>query len=210
MGFRRDPADFQWQCPTSFTDALREQRQAVAKMHPRSAVHIAQLDSPSFRARIVARIQNSHAPLACRRARPGDLLRCEPTQTLLPQLLQPVIVLDRLGQLFTRTTDSGVKATPLIAPHPTERQFDRGSRARPDRQHINQVVQDPARWPKALRDAITKFWLFGNSRGERLNLVFEFGSGHIILGMSPRIPKEPEILLYLCSPSRRYCFSSCV
>jgi len=37
--------------------------------------------------------------------------------------------------------------------------------------------------------------LFGNSRGERLNLVFEFGSGHIILGMSPRIPKEPFFML---------------
>ncbi|MGH9879099.1 MAG: hypothetical protein ACRD5H_15835 [Nitrososphaerales archaeon] len=36
-------------------------------------------------------------------------------------------------------------------------------------------------------------WLFGNSRGVRLNLVFEFGSGHIILGMSPRIPKEPPL-----------------
>src|SRR5215475_1542414 len=44
IGYGRDPADLQRQCPTSFTDVFREQRQAVPQMHSRSAVHIAQLD----------------------------------------------------------------------------------------------------------------------------------------------------------------------
>jgi hypothetical protein len=34
--------------------------------------------------------------------------------------------------------------------------------------------------------------LFWNCCGEQLNLVFEFGSDHIIWGISPRIPKEPK------------------
>src|SRR5262249_2316884 len=142
----------------SLADAFREQRQAVSQTHPRSAMHIAQLDGLGLGAWVISRIQNSDAPLARRRMDRTDLLRSEPSQTLLGQLLQPVIIRDRLGQLLAGAIECGVKAAPPIAPQGTECHFNRRGRAWPDCQGVNQIDQDPARRPKALRDVVTKIF----------------------------------------------------
>src|SRR5215813_4024680 len=158
IGYGRDPADLQWQCPTSFTDAFREQRQAVAQVHSRSAVHIAQLDGLSLGAWVISRIQNPDAPFARRRIDRNDLLRSEPSQALFAQFLQPVIIGNRFSQFLARPRDAGVKTAPPIAPQGTERHFSWRDRAWPDCQDINQIDQDPARRPKAMRDVVTKIF----------------------------------------------------
>src|SRR5262249_21269839 len=158
VGFRRDPADLQRERPTSLANALTKQRQTMSAMHPRSAMNVAQLDGFGLGARVIARIHNSHAPFPSRWARRGARLRSQPIQTLLSKLLEPVIIFNRLGQLFARPTDSSVKTTPLVAPQGTQGQLDRRGWARPDCQDINQLDQDPARRPKALRDAVTKIF----------------------------------------------------
>src|SRR5581483_6433629 len=158
IGFRWDPADLQWQCPTSLADTFREQRQAMAELHPRSAMHIAQLDGLSLWSRIIARIQNPHAPFARSRIERNAPLRSEPGKTLPAQLLQPVIIRDRLSQRLARAINPRVKAAPLIAPQGTECQFDRRGWAWPGCQDINYIDQDHARWPKALRDVVTKIF----------------------------------------------------
>src|SRR5262249_4024187 len=158
IGYGRDPADLQWQCPTSFTDAFREQRQAVAQVHSRSAVHIAQLDGLSLGAWVISRIQNPDAPFARRRIDRNDLLRSEPSQALFAQFLEPVIIGNRFGQFPARPIDAGVKTAPPIAPQGTERHFSGRDRAWPGCQDINQIDQDPARRPKSLRDVVTKIF----------------------------------------------------
>lgn len=86
------------------------------------------------------------------------MLSCEASQTLFAQLLQPVIVRDRFSQLLARAINSCVETAPPIAPQWTERQFDWGDRTRPNCQDINDIEQDPARWPKALRDVVAKIF----------------------------------------------------
>src|SRR5262249_11349344 len=147
--------------PTSFTDAFRKQRQAVPQMHSRSAMHIAQLDGLGLGSWVISRIQNPDAPFACRRLDRNDLLRSEPSQALLAQFLQPVIIGNRFGQFLARPRDAGVKTAPPIAPQGTERHFSGRDRAWPDCQDINQIDQDPARSPKALRDVVTKIFYTG-------------------------------------------------
>jgi len=136
----------------------REQRQAVAQVHSRSAVHIAQLDGLSLGAWVISRIQNPDAPFARRRIDRNDLLRSEPSQALFAQFLQPVIIGNRFGQFLARPRDAGVKTAPPIAPQGTERHFSGRDWAWPDCQDINQIDQDPARRPKALRDVVTKIF----------------------------------------------------
>src|SRR5262249_19747934 len=74
------------------------------------------------------------------------------------QFLEPVIIGNRFGQFPARPIDAGVKTAPPIAPQGTERHFNGRDRARPDCQYINQIDQDPARRPKALRDVVTKIF----------------------------------------------------
>src|SRR5882672_4814187 len=158
IGYGRDPADLQRQCPTPGADALTEQRQAMPEMHSRSAMRISQLDSLGLGPWVISRIQNPHAPCACCRIDRNDLLRSKPGQALFAQFLQPVSIGNRFGQFLTCSIDAGVKATPPIAPQWTERHFNRRGRAWPDYQDINQVDQDPARRPKTLRDVVTKIF----------------------------------------------------
>src|SRR5262249_42362899 len=124
VGLRRDPADFQGQCPTPLADAFREQRQAVPQAHSRSAVHIAQLNGLGLGAWVISRIQNPDAPLARRRIDRSGLLRIEPSQPLISQAPQPVIIGDRPSQLLAGAIYSSVKAAPPIAPQGAERHFD--------------------------------------------------------------------------------------
>src|SRR5215813_1944281 len=158
IGLRWDPADFQWQCPTPLADALGEQRQAVPQTHARGAMHVAELDGLGLGSWVISRIQNPDAPFTRRRIDRSGVLRIEPSQTLISQLPQPVIIGDRFGQLLAGAIDGGVKAAPPIAPQGTERHFNWRGRAWPDCQDINQIDQDPARRPKALRDVVTKIF----------------------------------------------------
>ncbi len=158
IGLRRDPSDFQRQCPTPLVDAFGEQRQAVPQTHPRSAVHIAQLDGLGLGSWVIIGIQNPGEPFTRRRIDRSGVLRIEPSQALISQLPQPVIIGDRLGQLLAGAIYSGVKAAPPIAPQGTECHFDWRGRSWPGRQDINQIDQGPARWPKALRDVVTKIF----------------------------------------------------
>src|SRR5262249_85569 len=158
IGLRRNPADFQWQCPTSLADAFREQRQPVPQTDSRGGMHVAQFDGLRLGSWVISRIQNPDAPFTRRRIDRRGLLRIEPSQTLISQLSQPVIIGDRLSQLLAGAIDCGVKAAPPIAPQRAERHFDGRGRAWPDYQDINQIDQDPARRPKALRDVVTKIF----------------------------------------------------
>src|SRR5262245_9644410 len=158
IGLRRNPADFQWQCPTSLADAFGEQRQAVPQTHSRSAMHVAQLDGLGLGSWVISRIQNPDAPFTRRRIDRGGGLRIAPSRTLISELPQPVRIGDRLSQLLAGAIYSSVKAAPPISPQGTERHFDGRGRAWPDCQDINQIDQDPARWPKALRDVVTKIF----------------------------------------------------
>src|SRR5262245_10965010 len=158
IGYRRNPADFQRQCPTPITDALGEQRQAMPQTHPRSAMHIAQLDSLGLGSGVISRIQNPDSPLTRRLIDLNLLLRSEPSQALFAQFLQPVLIGNRFGQLLAGTIDAGVKVAPPIAPQGTKRQFDWRGRAWPDCQNINDIEQDLARRTEAPRDVVTKIF----------------------------------------------------
>src|SRR5215470_11514054 len=137
MGFWRNPTDLQRQGPTPLADAFGKKRQTMTDTHPFRAMHVAQRNGAGLGAWIIARIQNPNAPVArCRAWRSGVLCR-EPGQTLLSQLLQPIIIRDRLGQLLARTINSSVKAAPPITPQRAQREFYRRDWARPDCQDID-------------------------------------------------------------------------
>jgi hypothetical protein len=74
--------------------------------------NIAQLDSLGLEPWVISRIQNPDAPLAHRQIDRTDLLRSEPSQTRLSQLLQSVIIRDRLSQFLAGAIDWNVKAVP--------------------------------------------------------------------------------------------------
>jgi hypothetical protein len=57
-----------------------------------------------------------------------------------------------------RAINPSVEAAPTIAPQWTERQFDWRDRTRPNCQDINDIEQDPARGPKALRAVVAKIF----------------------------------------------------
>src|SRR5262249_31127913 len=107
---------------------------------------------------VISRIQTPDAPFTRRRIDRSGILRIEPSQALISQLPQPVIIGDRLSQLLAGAIDCSVKAAPPIAPQKVERQFNGRCLAWSDCQDINQIDQDPARRPKALRDVVTKIF----------------------------------------------------
>src|SRR5262249_743532 len=117
IGLRRDPADFQGQCPTPFAEPFGEQSQPVPQTPSQRPMHVAQVDSLSLRSRVISRIQDPDAPFARCRIGLNLLLRSEPSQALCAQFLQPVIIGDRLGQLSSGAIDASVKVAPAVAVH---------------------------------------------------------------------------------------------
>src|SRR5215813_6256520 len=153
----RNPTDFQWQCPTAFADSLRKHRQSMTKSHPFGAVHIAQLDRGGFRARVIGRIQNPQAPFPDRRVRRRDVLRLQPVQTSLAQILQPIILRIFIGQLPGSTIERSIEIAEVIAPGRAQRDLDSRFRSRTNCQCVDQIEQNCALNLKTLRDGIAQF-----------------------------------------------------
>jgi hypothetical protein len=117
----------------------------MPQTHPRSAMHIAQLDGLGLWSLVIGRIQNPDPPLARCRIDLNLVLRSEPSQAPFAQFLQPVIIRDRLGQLLAGAIDASAKIALPIAPQRAQRHFDWRGRARPDCQNINDIEQDLTR-----------------------------------------------------------------
>src|SRR5262249_22680112 len=124
MGFWRNPTDLQWQSPTPLADALGEQRQSVPQAHSVSAVHIAQLNRLSFRARVITGIENSDTPFSSGRIRRESVLRPKPIQASCAQILQPVIFRNVPPKFLCCAIEGGIKTTVFVTPSRTQRRFD--------------------------------------------------------------------------------------
>ncbi len=103
----------------------------MTRLHPRSAMHIVDFDGPRFGPVIATGIENPHSPCPQIFAPPLWRVSLEPVQSCGSQAAQPVVRLNRLGQLPLRLSQSLLQTSPVKGKHCAERQFEWGTRARP-------------------------------------------------------------------------------
>src|SRR5262245_39551612 len=174
--------------PTAFANPFAEQRQAVSRLHPRSPVNIADFDGARFGPVIIAGVENPHSP------RPEFFttlrwrMSLEPTHARGSKAAQPVVLINRLGQLLFGSPQRLIQTAPVIGKHCAERQFDRRAGTRPSCQHIDQIEQNRTAGSQIGGDSVSEF-LYTFRRGS-----FFFHTTSLSLVYASREAERPPFI----------------
>lgn len=154
--FGRHPGDLQRERPGAFADTFGEHRQPDARLHPVSAVDIADADCFHLRAVMIGRIKNANLPGAEVFSQWWRWMIGQPRQTLFAQLKQPVLRISVLAERIGGAAQGLVQAVVAIGEERGIGDFDRRLWSRSDRESVNNIEQDCATGDETVGDGVAK------------------------------------------------------
>src|SRR5262249_40011049 len=139
--FGRHPGDLQRERPGTFTNTFGEHRQPDARLHPVSAVDIADAHRFHLRAVMISRIENANLPRAEVFSQWRRWMIGQPRQTFFPQLKQPVFRISILAERVDCAAQRLIQAIVAVGEERGIGDFDRRFWSRADRESVNNIEQ---------------------------------------------------------------------